>query len=247
MPTSNRLLLERPLICFDLETTDFLPEGRIISMSFVKVFPPSHPSTTATFEVFGSANLRASDGSVYVKPPVKSCPGALAKHCIQDYEVDHLPPFSAHAQSLHTFLKGCDLTGYNIRDFDIKVLTLQFSECTINWKPDEDIKIVDTMVIYQDFLREANQASQRRANQSSQRANRSSRTRGNRGSQRRPNQASQSIPSGTTQQDAYLKFIGRKMQGAHNAEADTIGALELLFAMVRWEDLKAKVEQILRR
>lgn len=153
-------------------------------------------------------------------------------------------PLFLRAQSLHTFLKGCDLTGYNIHHFDISVLKLQFSECGIGWNPEvEGVKVVDTMVIYQNFKREA---EQRRANQGPQRANnRGSRNRGNRGSQR-PNQSFQTVPSHTTQQDAYLEFVGRRMQGAHNAEADTIGALELLLAMVRRGDLKAKVEQILR-
>ncbi|EIM92825.1 ribonuclease H-like protein [Stereum hirsutum FP-91666 SS1] len=202
----SSLVLTRPLVCFDFETTDLLPHGRILSMSFIKVHPRSGGASSNKVEVFMMGNLRPTDGSVYVNPGVPSHPAALKVHRIKDSDLSSLPPFSAHAQSLLAFLKGCDLLGHNIKVFDVELLVKEFKLCNIDWSPDTaGVNLLDTKQLYSQF------------------------------------------DSGGNLESAYRKYVGDEMQGAHNAEADTIATLRVLCGMVtKSAKIRDAVEHILR-
>ncbi|KAK7035412.1 hypothetical protein VNI00_011943 [Paramarasmius palmivorus] len=151
---SPPLLLERPIVAFDLETTDFIRKGRvpyIVSMSFIKIHPHAnnHPNTV---EFFGIGNLKPNDGSIYVRAPVASDPGALRKHSIKEADLEKLPGFLEHAKELYLFLSGCDLTGFNIVEFDIRVLVEEFRRCGIRFDPRvTGTRLVDTRVLWNQY------------------------------------------------------------------------------------------------
>lgn len=175
-------------------------------MSFIKVHPRTGGGSSNKVEVFMTGNLRPTDGSVYVNPGVPSHPAALKVHRIKDSDLTSLPPFSAHAQSLLAFLKGCDLLGHNIKVFDVELLVKEFKLCDIDWSPDTaGMNLLDTRQLYSQF------------------------------------------DSGGNLESAYRKYVGDEMQGAHNAEADTIATLRVLCGMVtKSAKIRDAVEHILR-
>ncbi|KAI3612713.1 exonuclease rnase t and dna polymerase iii [Moniliophthora roreri] len=196
---TDNLVLTRPLVAFDLETTGLYPQGGpapyIISIFF--------PAPLTEIHVFKSGNLRDWDGSVYVRCTEPSDPDALKIHCIEPSHLKHLPSFHDYARDLHQFLRGCDITGFNINMFDTPVLTEEFKRAGITWQP---LRAVDTKFLYNTICEK-------------------------RGSL----------------QDAHKEFVGEYFAGAHNAEADTIATLRLLYGMVAKEQrLRMAVERILR-
>lgn len=150
-----QLSLKRPLVCFDLETTG-LANARVVSMAFFKIHPSSTGSSLPRVERFGSGNFRSGDASIYVRPPVTITAQASQVHGLTNRDLAHLPPFSAHAQALHEFLKGCDITGYNVAKFDLPILQNEFAACGIAWPPAEgnDVPcVVDTLKLFRDLKR----------------------------------------------------------------------------------------------
>ncbi|KAK7035413.1 hypothetical protein VNI00_011944 [Paramarasmius palmivorus] len=198
---TNDLILTRPLVAFDLETTSLYPPGGpapyILSMSFIKILPDKQ------IRVFSTGNLRSWDGSVYVRCTEPSHPTALKMHGIEPEHTKDLRSFEELSQDVYKFIRGCDVTGFNIAGFDIRVLTEEFKRVGITWKP---LCVVDTMYLY-------NVVYQKRG----------------------------------TLGDAHKEFVGEYFVGAHNAEADAIAALRLLYSMVAKEKkIQRTVEHILR-
>jgi DNA polymerase-3 subunit epsilon len=67
---------------------------------------------------------------------------------ITDEQVQRMPPFSQFAQQVAEFMEGCDLCGYNLRRFDLPLLSNEMYRCGIFNSPDDDCKIIDVQSIF---------------------------------------------------------------------------------------------------
>jgi DNA polymerase-3 subunit epsilon len=107
----RHLVLAKPLAILDLETTGTDPQvDRIVEISVLRALPDgSHTHR----------NRRINPGI-----PI---PGeATAIHGISDADVANEPFFHELAAGLRKFLDGCDLCGFNIKRFDLRVLCAEF-------------------------------------------------------------------------------------------------------------------------
>jgi DNA polymerase-3 subunit epsilon len=126
------ITLTRPLISLDLETTGVdVSRDRIAQIACVRLDPD------------GTRSRRAR----LVNPGQPIPAEATAIHGIQDSDVEGEPTFAAIAKSLHHYLTGVDLAGYNVRRFDAPLLTEEFRRCGLEW-PDSDTMIVDAFEIF---------------------------------------------------------------------------------------------------
>ena len=103
----KNIVLERPLAVIDLETTGTDTKiDRIVEVSVLKLSPG------------GQADHRTRR----VNPGVPIPPEATAVHGITDDDVADCPAFRAIAPGLARYLDGCDLAGFNILKYDLRLL-----------------------------------------------------------------------------------------------------------------------------
>jgi DNA polymerase-3 subunit epsilon len=103
----KNLILERPLVCFDLETTGTdVWDDRIVQLALVRV------------DLDGSRQTLAS----LVNPGRPIPPGATAVHGIRDEDVRNAPYFAELRPRLEELLAGADLLGFNMVNFDLPLL-----------------------------------------------------------------------------------------------------------------------------
>lgn len=135
LPVSkNRLQLERPLVAFDLETTGLDPRNdRIVEICCVKL-EPGGQRTTRTRRL---------------NPTIPISAEASAVHGIYQRDIAHQPTFTHIAKSLQQFLRGCDLTGFNLTHFDYPMLRAEFQRADMEF-PDaaDEVRVVDSRRIY---------------------------------------------------------------------------------------------------
>jgi DNA polymerase III subunit epsilon len=114
--TQHDLKLSRPLAFFDLETTGINPRSdRIIEIAVVKCLPRGN---TQTFEY-------------RLNPEMPIPPASTAVHGITDSDVALAPTFVQIAPRLIEFLADCDLSGFNVRRFDLPLLQEEFRRVDI--------------------------------------------------------------------------------------------------------------------
>ncbi|MEZ4272039.1 MAG: 3'-5' exonuclease [Myxococcota bacterium] len=129
---SPRLSLTRPLISFDLETTGLdVREDRIVEISCVKIYPD------------GQREIRTRR----LNPERSISKEAAQVHGITPEDVAEAPTFRQIARSLLRFLEGCDLTGFNLESFDLKLLKHEFARVGLDF-PAAEIRIVDSRRIF---------------------------------------------------------------------------------------------------
>jgi DNA polymerase-3 subunit epsilon len=103
----QNLQLDRPLVCFDLETTGTdIASDRIVQIALVRVDPDGRRTTLSTL--------------VHPQRPIP--PEATAVHGIKDEHVRSAPPFSQIRAEVEEFVQGADLAGYNLVRFDLPLL-----------------------------------------------------------------------------------------------------------------------------
>lgn len=107
----RHLSLSRPLAVIDLETTGTDPKAdRVVEISVCRIEPDgTHQTRTRR-----------------LNPGIPIPPGATAVHGITDADVADQPSFKQVAAGLTRFLHGCDLCGFNLKRFDLKLLTHEF-------------------------------------------------------------------------------------------------------------------------
>lgn len=106
------LLLERPLIFFDLETTGTNPaHDRIVEISLIKVNPDGSEA----------------EHSTRLNPGMPIPPESTAVHHITDADVAQAPTFADIAEKLFAFFEGADVAGYNSNKFDVPLLMEEFA------------------------------------------------------------------------------------------------------------------------
>lgn len=108
--------LERPLVFFDLETTGLdMRNDRIVELALIKMTPQ------------GDVMERVRR----FNPGIPIPPAATAVHGITDEDVADKAPFCARARALLQLLDDCDLGGFNVRRFDLRMLQEEFKRCDL--------------------------------------------------------------------------------------------------------------------
>lgn len=128
------LTLLRPLLSLDIEATGPKPEtDRVIELGVVRLAPD------------GARTVHR-----WLIHPEREIPAdSTAVHGITDAMVQHAPVFKAVASEIAAELSGCDLTGYNLRGFDLPILRREFELAEIPW-PCEGAKVIDTFFIFKE-------------------------------------------------------------------------------------------------
>jgi len=107
----EKLTLARPVAVIDLETTGTDPRtDRIVEISVLKVVPGAEPVHKTR----------------RVNPGIPIPPEATKLHHITDADVAGEPGFAKLAAGLLKLLEGCDLCGFNIKRFDLPLLSAEF-------------------------------------------------------------------------------------------------------------------------
>lgn len=128
----KNLVLEKPLAIIDLETTGIDPQSdRIVEIGILKVTPDG----------------RRCRRVLRINPGIPIPPAATEVHGITDADVAEEPRFGDVAAGLATFLDGCDLCGYNLKRFDLRMLHGEFSRAGMAL-PLQGRAIVDALEIF---------------------------------------------------------------------------------------------------
>jgi DNA polymerase-3 subunit epsilon len=128
----KNLKLEKPLAIIDLETTGIDPQSdRIVEMGILKVTPEG----------------RRCQRVLRLNPGIPIPPGATAVHGITDADVEEEPRFADVAADLIDLLDGCDLCGFNLKRFDLRLLHVEFIRAGKLWSL-AGRAIVDAMEIF---------------------------------------------------------------------------------------------------
>ena len=114
----KNIVLDRPLAVLDLETTGVDTKvDRIVEVSVLKLFPD------------GGTDHRTRR----VNPGVPIPPAATAIHGIGDDDVADSPTFRAIAPGLARYLDGCDLGGFNILKYDLRLLAAEYNRVGVGF------------------------------------------------------------------------------------------------------------------
>jgi len=136
---ARTLLLERPLIVFDLETTGLDPmTDRIVELGCVKLLPAGGAAAGAPQRELKTWRINPG------RPIV---PAATAIHGITDADVERCPTFDALASEIHAYFAGCDLSGFHVEGFDLPLMAQEFERVGTtfpDWKP----RIIDARTIF---------------------------------------------------------------------------------------------------
>ena len=127
-----QLNLTRPLVFFDLETTGVnVGTDKIVEISMLKVMPDQ--TTVLRTEL--------------INPGIPIPPEVSKIHGIYDKDVADKPTFEKIASSINDFLKGCDLSGYNLLKFDVPLLVEEFLRIGLDFDL-RGIQILDVQNIF---------------------------------------------------------------------------------------------------
>jgi len=123
--SDRRLVLTRPLVFLDLESTGVDPRNdRIVEISLLKMFPPD-------------ASGAAPEPIVYtrrVHPTIPIPPGATQIHHITDADVATEPTFEQLARDLYDLLQDCDFAGFGVRRYDLPLLAAEFKRAGMRFE-----------------------------------------------------------------------------------------------------------------
>lgn len=143
---SELLALERPLVCLDLETTgtDYKTD-RIVSIGICKIYTGGQVTEWSTVVNPGiPIPKEASEVHGITDAKVQSCKGCGGMHDGIDEEekaanecgeFQPWPSFRAIAGIVAGGLDACDLAGYNLASFDVRLLQAEFSRVGQPWQP----------------------------------------------------------------------------------------------------------------
>jgi DNA polymerase-3 subunit epsilon len=113
----QNLKLDRPLVCFDLETTGTDTENdRIVQIGLVRIEP--------------SGERRSYESLVNPGQPIP--PEATRIHGIADADVRDQPTFGGLLGELEALLAGADLAGFNSNRFDLPLLEAELRRAGSN-------------------------------------------------------------------------------------------------------------------
>ncbi len=116
----KNLRLDRPLVCFDLETTGVnVDRDRIVEIAMVRIEPDG-----------GRRSFRT-----LVNPGMPIPPQASAVHGITDDDVAESPAFAQIVGEVSALFEGADLAGFNSTRFDLPLLQAELGRagCAIDF------------------------------------------------------------------------------------------------------------------
>jgi len=128
--------LQRALVFFDLETTGTdLNRDRVVEIALIRVEADGsqHPYETR------------------VDPQMDIPEAASAIHGIWDEDVRHAPTFGQIAAEVALQFKDADVAGYNVRRFDLPLLEMEFSRCSLP-SPFPGARVVDSFELFQKLV-----------------------------------------------------------------------------------------------
>ena len=124
--------LSRPLVFFDLETTGVdIYNDRIIQIGAIRI----EPDGTKTEKEW------------LVNPGVPIPKSSSAIHGITDDMVQDKPRLGDIADELSVFFADADIGGYNVKNFDLPLLSVEFGRIGLPFDS-ETINIVDAMALF---------------------------------------------------------------------------------------------------
>ncbi len=125
--------MEQPIIFFDLETTGVsVTKDRIVSLSAIKC--------DSGYNILEKKNI-------LINPTIPIPAGATEVHKITDEMVKDKPTFVGYSKAMANWFADSVLAGYNIRSFDVPLLSEEFNRCQISW-PLPGVKILDSFAIF---------------------------------------------------------------------------------------------------
>jgi DNA polymerase-3 subunit epsilon len=128
----RKLVLDRPLVFFDTETTGTDPRSdRIVEFAAVKVHPDGRREKIHTY--------------IHPKEPIPQESSKI--HGITDEMVKDAPTLVEAAADILKFLEGADLSGYNVTRFDIPLLHAELQRVDMEL-PLDGVRVIDPQVIF---------------------------------------------------------------------------------------------------
>jgi DNA polymerase-3 subunit epsilon len=132
----KHLPLTRPLAVLDLETTGTDPKSdRIVEIGIL---------------VLNTDGTEKDRRERRVNPTIPIPEAATEVHQITDADVKDCPTFKMMAKGVAEFLDGCDLCGFNLKNFDLRVLLAEFARASVPFEL-EGRAVLDVMEIYHFF------------------------------------------------------------------------------------------------
>lgn len=126
------LVLKRPLVFFDLETTGVnITHDRIVELSYIKLMP----------------NGEEISRTLRFNPEMQIPAEATDVHHITNEMVKDKPTFREYAKTLANEFKGCDFAGFNSNRFDIPLLDEEFNRADIDFDFSKS-RFVDVQTIF---------------------------------------------------------------------------------------------------
>lgn len=126
------LILERPLVVFDIESTGLSPrKDRIVELAAIKVMPDGTEISKCWL----------------MNPEVKIPAETTAIHGISNELVKDCPTFKDNAEEIFEFFRDADLSGFNADRFDIPCLEEEFARVGLAFNPSQR-KHVDVQRIF---------------------------------------------------------------------------------------------------
>ena len=128
----RNLKLLRPILFLDIQTTGLdTRTDRIVRLSTLKVQPD------------GTEEFRSG----LINPMMPISPGATQVHGITNEQVADAPTFNSYAKALQQYMQGCDIAGFAVRRFHIRILKNEFRNAGISLELDQ-IAILDAMEVF---------------------------------------------------------------------------------------------------
>lgn len=138
--------LERPLTCFDLETTSPNPrDARIVQIAIVQLFP-RQPEGEGTF-----GYTERKEWSSLINPEMPIPPDSTKIHGITDEMVKDAPTWGQVAPRVIKAFQNADFLGFNIARFDMEVIGAEFKRVGVSTETPagtQKPRIVDPYVIW---------------------------------------------------------------------------------------------------
>ena len=129
------LKIERPIAFIDLETTGLdVSSDRIVELTILKIHPD------------GKEELK----SHRINPGIPIPAEATDIHGITDADVVDEAHFQQYSHGICAFLDGCDIGGFGVKWFDLRVLEAEFRRAGVQFSR-KGRRIIDALIIYHKF------------------------------------------------------------------------------------------------
>lgn len=126
------LVLKKPIVFFDLETTGVdVAKDRIVEISILKLHPD------------GKKEVKTRRVNPQMPIPI----GSSEIHGIYDEDIKDEPTFKSMAKSLAVFIGNSDLAGFNSNKFDVPLLAEEFLRVGVDFEI-ENRSLVDVQNIF---------------------------------------------------------------------------------------------------